>query len=123
MSPTAYALNVANAAFARGVDPHRLQPMQALRSYLARQLLDTGPTTPQPAAPAEGAPIQVRWCRAGTPGEVGEVWCPGTYLRTIGSGHTRRYMVSCTTPRSAGNVVVPVAPESVRFLSQPGPQP
>lgn len=65
----------------------------------------------------EGAPIQVRWARLGTPGEVGEVWCPGTYLGTVGRGAEKRYLVRSATPRSAGPVVLPAAPESVRFVA------
>lgn len=110
MSPTAYALNVANEAFARGLPAPRHAPMQALRIHLSAKLLDT--------APVEGTPIEVLWCKAGTPGEVGEVWCPGTYLRTIGSGADKRYLVRSCTPRGAGAIIVPAAPESVRFVPQ-----
>ena len=67
--------------------------------------------------PTEGAPIHVRWARLGTPGEVGEVWCPGTYLRTIGHGADKRYLVSSTTPRGPFPITVPAAPDSVRFVA------
>jgi hypothetical protein len=70
-------------------------------------------------APREGAAVEVRWARLGTPGEVGEVWCPGTYLRSIGCGAGRQYLVRSATPRSAGPVVRPVSPESVRLLPVP----
>lgn len=72
-------------------------------------------------SPSEGAPIKVRWARLGTPGEVGEVWCSGTYLRTIGHGADQRYLVRSTTPRNPHPITVPATPDSVRFISQVAP--
>lgn len=73
----------------------------------------------QPTAPTEGAAVHVRYARLGTPGEVGEVWCPGIYLRTIGHGADKRYLVKSTTPRSPFPATVPATPDSVRFVQQP----
>ena len=68
--------------------------------------------------PHEGSAVHVRWARLGTPGEVGEVWCPGTYLRTIGHGADKRYLVSSATPRNPFPITVPATPDSVRFVAQ-----
>lgn len=118
MSPNAYALTLAAKHLARQPSPERILGLQALQRHCAEALLDT--RAPWPAAcqhhPAEGAPILVLWAKAGTPGEVGEVWCEGTYLRTVGHGAEKQYLVRSTTPRSAGMLVRPVAPESVRFM-------
>jgi hypothetical protein len=111
MSPYAHAFNVAASTLARQPATHRITGLQALQRHLSAKLLDT--------APPEGAAIEVLWARAGTPGEVGETWMPGTYLGTTGSGAGRRLLVRSATPRSAGPVVRPVSPESVRLLPAP----
>lgn len=108
MSPYAYAFNLATSTLARQPAAHRITGLQALQRHLSAKLLDT--------APREGAAIEVLWARAGTPGEVGETWMPGTYLGTTGSGAGQQFLVRSATPRSAGELVRPVAPESVRFL-------
>jgi hypothetical protein len=118
MSPNAYALTLAASTLARQPAPERIPQLQAIQRHCAETLLDT--RAPWPAAwhhnPTEGDPIQVLWAKAGTPGEVGEVWCHGTFLRAVGHGADKQFLVSSTTPRSAGTLVRTVAPQSVRFM-------
>lgn len=118
MSPHAFALILTDRALATKPAAPRLHKLLALQTYLRDELQARCATALTPEQPAEGAPIEVRWCKAGTPGEVGEVWYPGTYRGTVGHGPGKQYMVSCTTPRRTSPITVPVAPESVRFLSQ-----
>lgn len=120
MSPNAFALTLAASTLARQPAPERIPPLQALLRQLAETLLDT--RAPWPAAwhhnPTEGDPIQVLWAKAGTPGEVGEVWCHGTFLRTLGHGAEKQYLVRISTPRHNAQLVRNVAPDSVRFMPQ-----
>ena len=120
MSPNAYALNLATSTLARQPAAERIPRLQAIQRHCAETLLDT--RAPWPASmvhtPTEGAAVMVRWAKAGTPGEVGDVWCPGTYLRTIGHGADKQFLVRSSTPRHAGELVRTVAPESVRFVAQ-----
>jgi hypothetical protein len=70
--------------------------------------------------PIEGAPIQVLWARLGTKAEAGDMWCDGEFIRAVGVGPGRQYLVHTATPRSAPHrITVPVAPESVRMVAQP----
>jgi hypothetical protein len=68
--------------------------------------------------PPEGAAIQVLWARLATKAEPGDVWCEGEFIRAVGVGPGRQYLVRSTTPRSPFPVVRPVAPESVRLAPE-----
>ena len=120
MSPNAYALNLATSTLARQPAAERIPRLQAIQRHCAETLLDT--RAPWPASmvhtPTEGAAVTVLWAKAGTPGEVGEVWCHGTYLRTVGHGAEKQFLVSSSTPRHTGEVVRTVATGSVRFVAQ-----
>lgn len=67
--------------------------------------------------PQEGAAIQVLWARLGTKAEPGDVWCDGEFVRAIGVGPGRQYLVRSATPRTPHPMVRPVAPESVRLVA------
>jgi hypothetical protein len=70
--------------------------------------------------PQEGAAIQALFARLATKTEPGDQWCDGEFIRAIGVGPGRQYLVTVTTPRSAPHrITVPVAPESVRLVVQP----
>ena len=75
------------------------------------------PTTPG-STPQEGAPIQVLWARLSTKAEPGDQWCAGEFIRTVGVGPGRQYLVRSATPRTPHPTVRPVSPDSVRFLPQ-----
>lgn len=81
-------------------------------------LADQGALGQQPTNPPEGAAIQVRWARLGKPNEVRDEWRPGTYLRTIGHGPDKRFLVRSATPHSPFPITVPATPDSVRFVQQ-----
>jgi hypothetical protein len=103
MSPHAYTFTLAATKLARQPAPHQIPRLHTLLRCLAETLLDT--RAPQPAGqlhtPTEDAPVQVLWAKAGTPGEVGDVWCDGTYIRTAGHGADQRFLVRSTTPHHA----------------------
>lgn len=114
MSPYAYALDITKRALDTNPPAPSLQKLLALQRHLQDELQALHPVS-SPRQPVEGDSIEVLWARGGTPGEVRDVWCPGTFLGFVGSGPNQQYMVRTATPRSAGPITRPVAPESVRF--------
>lgn len=117
MSPYAFALDLTQRTLANNPPAARLQKLLALQRHLQDELKAQQPATAT-RQPAEGDSVQVLWARAGTPGEVRDVWCPGTFLGVVGTAPNHQYMVRSATPRSAGPLTRPVAPESVRFAWQ-----